>query len=57
MARLGELSEERLDGIEATLLEFGGLRTVCAACGRLHRPYLERCPVCRRTICKSNQML
>ena len=48
IARLPELSEERLEGIEATLFEFGALRAACSACGQLYRPYLERCPTCRR---------
>jgi hypothetical protein len=47
IARLPGLSEERLEGIEATLFEVGELRAACSACGQLYRPYLERCP-CRR---------
>ena len=46
--RLPELSEERLEGIEATLFEIGELRATCNACGQLYRPYIERCPSCRR---------
>ena len=49
IARLPELSEERLEGIEATLFEFGELRQTCHACGQPYRPYLERCPTCRRS--------
>jgi uncharacterized OB-fold protein len=48
IARLPELSEERLDAIDATLFEFAELRATCSACGYLFRPYLERCPTCRR---------
>jgi uncharacterized OB-fold protein len=48
IARLPELSEERLEGIEATLFEIGELRCACCACGQLYRPYLELCPTCRR---------
>ena len=47
IARLPELSEERLEGIEATLFEAGELRATCRACGQLYRPYLERCATCR----------
>jgi hypothetical protein len=47
IARLPGLSEERLEGIEATQFEAGELRATCSACGRLYRPYLERC-ACRR---------
>ena len=47
IARLPELSEERLDGIEATLFEIGDLRATCGVCGHLYRPYLERCTSCR----------
>ncbi len=32
IARLPELSEERLEGIEATLFEFGELRQTCHRC-------------------------
>jgi len=48
IARLPELSEERLEGIEATLFEFGELRQTCHRCHGSYRPYLERCPTCRR---------
>jgi hypothetical protein len=48
IARLPELGEQRLEAVEATLLEFGALRAACSACGELYRPYLERCPGCRR---------
>jgi len=47
IARLPGLSEDRLEGIEATLFEVGELRAACATCGQLYRPYLERCP-CKR---------
>ena len=48
IARLPELSEERLEAIEANLFEVGELRAACPGCGHLYRPYLERCPTCRR---------
>lgn len=48
IARLPEVSEERLDGIEATLFEIGELRATCSGCGLLYRPYLERCGGCGR---------
>jgi hypothetical protein len=48
IARLPELSDDRLDCIEATLFEVGALRAACGVCGHLYRPYLERCRVCRR---------
>jgi hypothetical protein len=48
IARLPELSEERLEGVEATLFEFGELRQTCHRCMGSYRPYLERCPTCRR---------
>jgi hypothetical protein len=48
IARLPELSDERLEGIEATLFEIGALRATCRACGQLYRPYFGRCPSCRR---------
>jgi uncharacterized OB-fold protein len=48
IARLPEISEDRLDGVEATLFEIGELRAACGTCGTLYRPYLERCSVCRR---------
>jgi uncharacterized OB-fold protein len=47
IARLRELSEERLEGIEATLFEVAQLRAACRACGHLYRPYFERCATCR----------
>jgi uncharacterized OB-fold protein len=46
--RLPELSEDRLEAIEATLFELAELRATCRACGHLYRPYLERCSTCRR---------
>ena len=49
IARLPELSDERLEGIEATLFEFGDLRQTCHRCQGTYRPYLERCPTCRRS--------
>jgi hypothetical protein len=49
IARLPEISEERLHGIEATLFEIGELRATCGGCGQLYRPYLERCGACRRS--------
>jgi uncharacterized OB-fold protein len=48
IARLPELSDERLESIEANLFEIGELRATCGSCGHLYRPYLERCPACRR---------
>ena len=48
IARLPELSEERLDGIEANLFELGELRARCNVCAYLYHPYLERCPTCAR---------
>ena len=48
IARLPELSEERLEGIEANLFEMSELRTRCARCENHYRPYLERCPTCSR---------
>jgi hypothetical protein len=48
IARLPEVSEDRLDGIEATLFEIGNLRATCSGCGELYRPYIERCGTCRR---------
>ena len=47
IARLPELSAERLEGIEATLFEAAQLRAACRACGHLYRPYFERCANCR----------
>ena len=46
IARLPELDEERIEGIEANLFELGELRTRCTTCAYLHRPYLEACPTC-----------
>ena len=48
IARLSEVSDERLEGIEANLFEIGELRARCAVCGQLYRPYLEACTACRR---------
>jgi hypothetical protein len=48
IARLPELSEERLEGIEANLFEIGELRGAHQGCGYLYRPYIELCPTCRR---------
>jgi uncharacterized OB-fold protein len=48
ISRLPEVSEERLEAIEATLFEVGEMRAACGACGHLYRPYFERCRVCRR---------
>ena len=48
IARLPEIDEERLEGIEATLFEIGELRARCPVCACLYRPYLERCPTCSR---------
>jgi hypothetical protein len=47
IARLPELSEERLEGIEATLFEVAKLRAACRVCGHLYRPYFESCAACR----------
>ena len=47
LARYAGLPEERLDTIEATLFEIGELRAACGRCGRLYRPYLDRCTTCR----------
>jgi uncharacterized OB-fold protein len=47
IARLPELSDERLEAIEATLFELAELRAACNACGHLYRPYLETCKSCR----------
>jgi uncharacterized OB-fold protein len=47
IARLPELSDDKLEGIEATLFEIGALRATCRACGHLYRPYFERCANCR----------
>jgi uncharacterized OB-fold protein len=48
ISRLPELSEERLDGIEANLYELGELRARCSTCLYLYHPYLEHCPTCTR---------
>jgi uncharacterized OB-fold protein len=48
IARLPELSDERLEGIEANLFELGPLHARCGTCAYLYRPYLERCPTCSR---------
>jgi hypothetical protein len=48
IARLPDLSDESLEGIEANLFEIGELRARCALCGQLYRPYLEPCTACRR---------
>jgi hypothetical protein len=50
IARLPEVSEEHLEGIEATLLECGELRARCTTCECLYRPYLEGCPTCARRL-------
>ena len=48
IARLPELDQERLQGIEANLFELSELRTRCPHCHQLYRPYLERCTTCSR---------
>jgi uncharacterized OB-fold protein len=48
IARLPELSDERLEATEETLFEFGELRATCSRCGQLFRPYLESCRTCPR---------
>ena len=50
IARLPEISDDRLEGIEANLFEFGELRAECSACGQLYRPYIEQCSACRRAL-------
>jgi uncharacterized OB-fold protein len=50
IARLAELSDERLEGIEDNLFELARLRSRCSRCEYLYRPYLERCPAC---VCRS----
>jgi hypothetical protein len=50
IARLPELSDERLEGIEANLFELGELRTRCTVCAYTYRPYLEVCPTCIRRL-------
>ncbi len=46
IARLPELAEEHLEGIEDNLFELAELRCPCRRCGTLYRRYLERCPAC-----------
>jgi hypothetical protein len=49
IARLPELSDEQLEGIEANLFELAGLRARCSVCAYLYHPYLEHyCPTCAR---------
>ena len=48
IARLPDISDGRLEGIEANLFEIGELRATCGSCGQLWRPYIEQCPGCRR---------
>jgi hypothetical protein len=48
ISSLPELSEERLEAIEATLFDAGEMRAACGVCGHLYRPYLEHCRICRR---------
>jgi uncharacterized OB-fold protein len=48
IARLPELSDERLEAIEDNLFELAELRSHCRRCDSLYRPYLERCPTCVR---------
>jgi hypothetical protein len=48
IARLPELADERLEGIEDNLFELAELRSRCHRCAYLYRPYLERCPTCVR---------
>ena len=50
IARLPELDEERLEGIEANLFELGELRKRCTTCAYLYRPYIEACPTCIRRL-------
>ena len=50
IARLPELDEERIEGIEANLFELGELRSRCTTCAYLYRPYLEACPTCIRRL-------
>jgi uncharacterized OB-fold protein len=50
IARLPELSEERLDGIEANLFELADLTARCNLCTGIYHPYLERCPACARRL-------
>ena len=44
IARLPGLSEERLEGIEATLFEFGELRQTCHRCGQGYPPVSRALP-------------
>jgi hypothetical protein len=46
IARLPELSDERLEGIEDNLFELAELRSRCHACRSFYRPCFERCPTC-----------
>ena len=48
IARLPEISDDRLEGIEENLFEIGELRADCGTCGLRFRPYLESCPACTR---------
>jgi hypothetical protein len=48
VARLPELGDDRLEGIEANLFELAELRARCNACAYLFHPYLGRCPTCAR---------
>jgi hypothetical protein len=52
IARLPELSDERLEGVEDNLFELAELRSCCRRCASLYRPYLERCRAC---LCHSSQ--
>jgi hypothetical protein len=52
IARLPELSGERLEGVEDNLFELAELRSRCRRCASLYRPYLERCRAC---LCRSSQ--
>jgi hypothetical protein len=47
IARLSDLADERLEGIEDNLFfELAELLRACNRCGTLYRPYLEHCPTC-----------
>jgi uncharacterized OB-fold protein len=48
IARLPEVTDERLEGIEDNLFELAGLCARCCRCGHLYRPYIERCAACVR---------
>jgi hypothetical protein len=48
ISSLPELSEERLEAIEATLFDAVEMRAACGACGHLYRPYFEHCRICPR---------